>query len=296
MHSNSTSTRARASWLPLALLALSCTKFASELDQLDTAGGALEGEPSLDPSGGDWSCLPGGNGPALSGAAGTGANATAAVEMPPAARAPLTYSFSVVDFVSAAAVERVRVRACFRPDVRCESPASAEVEPGSDGRVQVTTFGGFNGYLEILGEGMLPQLLFFAAPWSPVLLAQSQRQSVQLLPVRVLSALGDSARLPLDPQSGVIAVTAYDCAGSAAAGVRLEIDTGSVPYAFVDDLPVANQDSTSEQGLAGFVNVPPGVVVVSGFPHGRAQAVSVESLLVRTGWLSSVSLQPGSAP
>jgi hypothetical protein len=295
MHSNSTSTLARASWFWLALLALSCTKFASELDQLDTAGGALEGAPSLEPSGGDWSCLPGGNGPALSGAAGTGANAPAVVEMA-AARAPLTYSFSVVDFVSAAPVERVRVRACFRPDVRCESPASAEVGPGSDGRVQVTTFGGFNGYLELVGEGMLPQLLFFSAPWSPVFLAQPQRQTVQLLPARALLALGDSARLPLDPESGVIAVTAYDCAGSAAAGVRLEIDTGSVPYAFVDDLPVANQDSTSEQGLAGFVNVPPGVVVVSGFPHGRAETVSVESLLVRTGWLSSASLQPGSAP
>jgi hypothetical protein len=75
--------------------------------------------------------------------------------------------------------------------------------------------------------------------------------------------------------------------------VRLQLDTGAIPYAFVDQLPVANQDVTSEQGLAGFVNVPPGVVVVSSFAQGQPQALNVESLLVRSGWLSSMSLLPG---
>ena len=278
---------------PLALLALSCTKFASELDQLDSEGAALQ-PARLDPNGGDWSCVPGAGAPVAATAVGSAATVVSAASAPAAAlatRAPLTHSFSLIDFVTAAPIKDVRVKACFRADVDCGSPASEQV-PDRDGIVHVTAYVGFNGYLEIISTGMLPELLFFGAPWSAEYLVQLERTPVRLLPAPALQALGETARLPLDPDSGVIGLYAYDCAGLAAPGVRLEIDTGAVPYAFVDDLPVANQDVTSTQGLAGFVNVAPGVVVVRAFPRGETEALTVESLLVRSGWLSTVSLLP----
>jgi hypothetical protein len=140
---------------------------------------------------------------------------------------------------------------------------------------------------------MLPTLLFFSAPWSSQLLAQLERMPVRLLPLPSLQALGNTAHVQLDPSGGVVGVYTYDCAGTAAPGVRLELDPGAVPFAFVDELPVVDQDVTSEQGLAGFVNVPAGVVAVSSFAAGQPEVLSVESLLVRSGWLSSMSLLPG---
>jgi hypothetical protein len=255
---------------------LACTKFASEFDTLP--GESEETRVSaLETGRGDWSCV--------SDAASLGGDASAAV--------PLTYAFSAADFVTGVVISDVQVRACFRPDVGCESPATAYLAPESDGKVRVKLYSGFNGYLEVTSEGMLPVLLFFAAEWSAEFLAALEQTPLQLLPVPALQALGDSARVQLDPGGGVLGVNAFDCAGSAASGVRLEVDSKAVPYAFVNDLPVLNQDVTSEQGLAGFVNVSPGVVVLRGFPQGTTSPLTVETLLVRGGWLTSVSLLPG---
>jgi hypothetical protein len=269
--------------VPLA----SCVRFASELDVLESERSGLGSAPAA--AGRDWSCAAG------EGAAATPGSGLASAADEPAPGSPLSWRLSAVDFVTAAPVEALRVRACYRADVDCASPLGDPPEPDDEGRVQISADPGFNGYLEIEAPGMVPTLLFFSAPWSSQLLQQLERKPLPLLPLPSLQALGSTARLQLDPASGVLGLYAYDCAGSAAPGVRLELGTGAVPYAFVDDLPVVNQDVTSEQGLAGFVNVPPGVVVVSSFVDGQPEPMSVESLLVRSGWLSSMSLLPASA-
>ncbi|MET0413936.1 MAG: hypothetical protein ABW217_21685, partial [Polyangiaceae bacterium] len=77
------------------------------------------------------------------------------------------------------------------------------------------------------------------------------------------------------------------------AGVRLAIDsTSAVPYAFVDDLPVVGRDVTSESGIVGFVNVQPGILVVTAFPGGEEQALRVDTMIVRSAWLTVGRLIP----
>jgi hypothetical protein len=267
-----------ACWL--ALTTLSCTQFASEFDSLPGEAGDETRVAALEAGGGDWSCV---------------ADAAPSAADPSATPAPLTHAFFVENFVTGARITNVQVRACFRPDVGCDSPATGYLTPGSDGKLRVTLYAGFNGYLEVTSEGMLPVLSFFAAPWSADLLAELGQIPMQLLPVPALLALGDSARVQLDPSGGVIGINTYDCAGSAASGVRLEADARAVPYAFVNDLPVLNQDVTGDQGLAGFVNVSPGVVVLRAFPQSSTSPLTVETLLVRGGWLSNVSVLPGFA-
>jgi hypothetical protein len=271
----------RAPWLGFGLVLplASCIRFASELDVSVSERSGLEAAPPA-LAGKDWSCAPGASSPQPLGSVAPGEGS------------PLRLALSAVDFVTAAPVRGLRVRACFRADVECANPLSDQLAPADDGRIQVSADPGFNGYLELQAEGMLPTLLFFSAPWSSELLAQLQRTPVRLLPLPTLQALGNTARIQLDPAGGVLGVYAYDCGGSAAPGVRLELDVAAVPYTFVNELPVVDQDVTSEQGLAGFVNVPPGVVVVSSFAEGQPEALSVESLLVRGGWLSSMSLLP----
>ncbi|HKO89691.1 MAG TPA: hypothetical protein VJU61_00970 [Polyangiaceae bacterium] len=260
----------------LALASLGCTEFASEFDTLPAEAGEETRVVNLETPG-DWSCA--------SDARPLGSASSASV--------PLTYAFSPVDFVTGAAVSNVRVRACFRPDVGCDSPETPYLAPESDGKVRVPLYSGFNGYLEVTSDGMLPVLLFFASEWSVEFLAALDQAPLQLLPVPALQALGDSARVQLDPGGGVLGINTFDCVGASASGVRLEVDSRAVPYAFVNDLPVLNQDVTSEQGLAGFVNVSPGVVVLRGFSPGSSSPLTVETLLVRSAWLTSVSLLPG---
>lgn len=287
------SPRAAGSWtwlasggLLAAALSSSCVKFASELDTVAPAvasgtEGAAEGAGSLANDDGvvglgrDWSCAPGN------------------LAQPAAAegQAPLTYVFELEHFITGQPIDGARVRACFRADVSCANPLSDTLVNASDGPAQVTAFEGFSGYLEITAAGMLPYLVFFK-PWSAALLAELEAQPLRLLPEAALQALGSTANVPLDPAAGVVAVATLDCAGANAGGVRLELDRGAIPYAFVDDLPVINRDSTSSQGLAGFVNVPPGIVVVTGYRSGASEPVGVESMLVRPGWVSSSFLLP----
>jgi hypothetical protein len=274
----------KAEWLvcpALAAAALtSCTRFASEFD---AAAGAAAGDReevvnNLAAGGVDWACVEEG---------GT------ALGLPENRQRPLTYALRANDFITNTPLPTLQVRACFRSDVACSSPATPFISTGADGVASVTLFEGFNGFLEIRSEGMLPSLVFFADTWSAELLRALERVPVALLPIPALVALSESARVPLDQSGGVISVNAYDCDGSSASGVRLETNTAAVPYSFVDGLPVAYQDVTSEQGLAGFVNVPPGVVVVTAFPEDGTRAMSIDTFLVRAGWMTNQSLIPG---
>lgn len=264
-----------------------CVKFASELDTVPPAAAgatdgvaqesvnslmAGDGAPAV---GRDWSCAVGGA-------------ASADVDD---SQAPLSYVFDLEHFITGQPLDGARIRTCFRVDVSCDNPLSETVVNGSTSRGEVTAYEGFNGYLEITAAGMLPYLVFFG-PWSPALLAELESVPLRVLPEAALQALGSTANVPLDPGAGVVAIATLDCAGASAGGVRLELDRGAIPYAFVDDLPVINRDSTSSQGLAGFVNVPPGIVVVTGYRDGASEPVGVESMLVRPGWVSNTFLLP----
>jgi hypothetical protein len=271
----------RWSSLTLAALALtSCTKFASEFDLPEGAelGDEQELVNGLTPGGMDWTCVENG-GPALA--------------LPENRQRPLTYALRANDFITNTPVVALRVRACFRSDVACSDPATPYISAGADGVVSVPLFEGFNGFLELTSDGMLPSMVFFADTWSAELLRALEQVPVALLPIPALLALGESARVPVDPTGGVISINTYDCGGLLASGVRLETNTQAVPYSFVNGLPVAYQNVTSEQGLAGFVNVPPGIVVVTAFPDDGARSMSIDTFLVRAGWGTNQSLIPG---
>jgi hypothetical protein len=267
----------RASVLASALVASSCTKFASELDT--PRGEVAPNSQGVVGAGGDadWSCL-------------TDQRPRSGIAMNPAR--PLTYAMQVINLISEAPLQEVQARACFRGDVRCANPVTPPVSAVSDGTLLVTVYEGFDGYLEITSPGMVSTLLFFPDPWSAELLTALEQLPVSALPSAVLPGLAESARVQIDPGAGIVAMSSYDCIGPGASGVRFEIDTPGVPFVFVDRLPVAYRDVTSADGNAGFVNVPPGIVAVSAFPAEDMGEASVDTLLVRTGWVTSGRLLP----
>jgi hypothetical protein len=261
----------------LSCLLPACTKFASEEDRPE---GEEELAGQLTPSALDWSCVPRSTVPPI----------------PVNMDRPITYSLIIGNFVTSAALPNAQVRACFTGDVTCSSPATSMLTTNAQGAVQVTLFEGFSGYLEITAEGMLPTLAFFPANWSADLIAQMEQPPVGLLPALALMGLAASARIQIDATSGLVSLYTYDCGGPFAAGVRLETDSdAAVPYAFVSGLPVIGQDVTSEGGIVGFVNVQPGIVVVRAYPDDGMQALSVDTMLVRPGWLSIGRMIPSFA-
>lgn len=87
-------------------------------------------------------------------------------------------------------------------------------------------------------------------------------------------------------------LTVFDCAGSAAAGVRVELDTPAVPFAIIDGLPITNQRTTTSYATVGFFNVGPGVSVVSGYRADTGDIVGRDAIPVRAGWDTLVTMMP----
>jgi hypothetical protein len=258
-----------------------CTKFASELDALE-ASDTLETLPALGSSAADWSCA---------------SEASVSSPLSENLQRPLTFSLRVADFISGSPVTGLEVRACFRSDLGCTRPATAPVNDDADGVVSVPLYEGFNGYLEIRSDGMQPTMLFFADVWSAELLRLIAQVPITMLPVTMLPTstlleFNDGLAPPGDPTGGLVTLVTFDCNGPYAAGVRLEIDPTAVPFVFVDDLPVVNQNVTTAEGRGGFASVSPGVVVVTAYPDDGERAISVDSFLVRSGWVTMQDLIP----
>lgn len=249
-----------------------CAKFASELDTPTDSPGVQTLE--LDP--GDWSCV--------SDEAGSPA-------MNPNGP-PLDFPVDVRDYFTGATPPNLRVRACFRPDVACIQPATDWLTPDETGMVTLPLSEGFSGYLEITGENEIPTLYVLPAALTPELVQALQSVTISLLSLDALLAFGEVSQLELDPGAGLLSMNTFDCAGSIAPGVRLELNAAAVPFAFIRGLPEAGEDTTTDDGAAGFANVLPGLVVVRGFLAGTTEQLGLETVLVRAGWVSISNLMP----
>ena len=249
-----------------------CTKFASELD----APADGPGTRTLELGPGDWSCV--------SEEAGNPVMDPDGV--------PLDYHIEARDYLTGLVPTSLRVRACFRPDLPCRVPATDWLAPDATGLVTLPLYEGFSGYLEITGDDEVPTLLVFPAALTPELVRSLEAVPLSLLPPAALLAFGEAAKLALDPGAGVVSINSFDCVGPAAPGVRLELSASAVPFSFVDGLPIAFEDTTTDDGAAGFANVPPGLVVVKGFRDGTQDLIGLEAVQVRAGWVTVTALMP----
>lgn len=256
-----------------ALLAGSgCTPFASELDgEEDPAGMMTLG---LDPA--DFSCV-----------ARDAGNPVMNPNGP-----PLDFRVPIRDYITGTVPVNLRVRACYRPDVACMRPATDWRTPDDSSIVTLPLNEGFSGYLEMEADNEVSTLYVIPAPLTPELAQKLEGQTISLLAPAALQAFGATAMLDLSPENGVISINTHDCAGPAAAGVRLELNAAAVPFTFVDGLPIPFQDITTEDGAAGFANVAPGLLVVRGYRADTAELVGLETVLVRAGWVTVTALMP----
>jgi hypothetical protein len=254
------------------LLETGCTKFASDLDAIADSPDTQ----TLELGPGDWSCV--------SEAAGN------PVMNPNAA--PLDLPIQVRDYITGIVPTELRIRACFRADVACSQPATDWLEPDETGLFTLPLSEGFSGYLEITARDEIPALYVLPAPLTPELVQTLQSVAIALLPPDALLAFGQVSQLELDPGAGILSINTFDCTGPAAPGVRLELNAAAVPFSFIDGLPVAFEDTTTDDGTAGFANVVPGLAVVKGFRAASMDLVGVETVLVRAGWVSISNLMP----
>ncbi len=94
----------------------------------------------------------------------------------------------------------------------------------------------------------------------------------------------------------MVAITAFDCDGQLAPGVRVQITPAAVPFVLIAGLPVSQRDRTEADGFVGFVNVTAGVALVTATIVALDAALEPKTLPVRAGWTTQTILLPAPVP
>ncbi len=193
---------------------------------------------------------------------------------------------------------------CNKKDLSCTQPVRANVhdvngELTFDVPTKGTVGSGFDGYAEIVSSTALctsemfgeagallcslaagcdplsggpncyvptftPALVFFNPPVTADL---AKPVTVQLVPSAAVPMIIQALNRDFDTTTGNVFVTAIDCDGKPAAGVRLEMKQHQdrVTVLYIDDGVISDTATeTDASGLGGFLGVPSGFVVVSG--------------------------------
>lgn len=265
--------RSRSCWVSVVTLAWGmvwgCTPFEPGDDQL------AEEQASLLQA---WSCL-----------AESGELRATPVFSGDAPR--VVFSIQVIDLSSGQIYPDATVRACGLTDVNCEAPVSDTLPVDSQGWVDIPLFRDFVGYLEITSPQIVPAMFYLTEPVLPQMATEFPLTMVSLGSIGPLTQL---VGVQLEPGTGIFATRSFDCAGNTASGVTLLSEAEGVPWYFVDGLPSRMASATSADGIAGFVNVPPGLVLFETFAPNGASVGGRQSLVVRPNWLSTAFIRPQS--
>jgi hypothetical protein len=232
------------------------------------------------------------------------------VTWPEQAPDPLVDTETFANFANGQAIAGLSVDVCRRPDVECVSPL-ATVVTNAMGEASLPITNGFAGYLQLKTPpasfpGLMPTILPYIYPAGvdrsmknqlcggcvPVTIATT---SVLVASKSNVAALVAVASATLEPSRGLILAYVGDCDNQIAKGVQLEVeqaDERSSRYYFQDGLPNTAAKETTEGGLAGFVNVPPGVVSITSKLASTGQVIGTRTVLVRAGTLTVFFFPP----
>jgi hypothetical protein len=249
-----------------------CTELAPGSDTLLAAPAPLgaagtDAEPPVDPR---WGCL-----------------GKPAAPRAVALRPTVGFSLGLNDPVRQGTPPDASMRACNRFDIDCTAPVQGPATPAADGLMHLELPQGFAGFLEITSPAIIPALYFFSQP-----LQTDRQEEFIVVSFDTAVALAASGAVAIDPELGLIAVRTMDCQGVLGGGVEFSNQTGGVPFAFIDGLPAIGYTVSNREGLGGFVNVPPGLVILEGQEVSSGQVTGTVSVVVRKGWFSYGDLNP----
>jgi hypothetical protein len=264
-------TKARVAAAALTI-ASGCTSFDPPSDTL-TANEVNGLSPG--PSSPEWGCLD----PSVE---------RAAIPVFSESVARVIYSIQVVDLSTGQIYPDARVRACGVADINCENPVSDTLSVDSQGWVDVPLFRDFTGFLEVTSSEAVPYLFYLSEPLSESIV----EYPLTLISLASLGPLVQLVGVQQQPGTGVVAVRSFDCVGNTASGVVLSTEASGTPWYFIDGLPTGRGAATGTDGLAGMVNVVPGLAVVDVKAPTGLSIRGPQSVVVRPNWLSVVYVRP----
>jgi len=200
----------------------------------------------------------------------------------------------LVDLIGEQAIPGASAKTCPPLDIDCQSPHDEGISD-ADGLLKVNAHYGFRGYTLIEPPAefsdMAPAII-----WNnPPLYEETDEigEAVHLASEGDIAGAALLAGATLNPERGHVFGLTVDCMGITG-GVSLATDTVSpdtVGYYIVGSLPSKTATETDFNGNAGFINLPEGLVTISGAATGIGKYGEV-SVLVKAGHVTYVAVAP----
>jgi hypothetical protein len=190
------------------------------------------------------------------------------------------------------------LRVCLLSDAYCSSPLQEVTSPVRGAILMPLELPfGFHGYLRLDAPAYASAEYYLGGPMLGDSLGEPmvRGEPIAMLDFNDISSLFAAGGLTADPLLGMVVLRAVDCEGRRAPGVQLSVGAGDVPWVLVNGLPVFSEAprlSTDASGIAGFVNLPPGNLLIEGHITATGATYGTTALRVKAGTITMAEVRP----
>jgi len=208
------------------------------------------------------------------------------VEAPPTGQMD-TLTARFLDLLSNQPAQGITVKLCNKFDTPCSAPLATPT-PAPNGDVTVTLPSDVEAYLEVTGADYFQTLAFLDH------VAQDGNPVVLLVPKSAANFIAKDAGVTIDPTKGIILARTVDCTNAPTAGASVSIFPSDMETRFytINNSVTPNATQTDVAGNAGFVNVTPGSVTLTGTVGPSGKEYGKVQTLVRANAITAQVLRP----
>lgn len=211
-------------------------------------------------------------------------------EEPPEPLPPATYNvtFHAQSIANTMPIAGVPAKLCRKINPACPEPeATGVTDANGDVTFQIPSnlaaFVAFDKFDETLpqekwGDEWVPANYFINPNVTSDMTIAVQMATFQLL--NILTLLVEK---PQEPDRGTVLINVLSCTGAGAPGVVYKADRAddlTIPFYVEGSVPNALRTSTNTDGFGGFINLPPGIVAVSGEVEENGRLIDTTSVTV----------------
>ena len=191
------------------------------------------------------------------------------------------------DLITNEAPKGLTLKLCNKYDVPCQSPLDTPTLE-ADGTLTVSLPTEIEAYIDITSPDYEPTIAFLDHG------VQNDNSAVQLVPIGLAEILAQNAGVQVDKTKGIILLRTADCTGGATAGASVTIFPNHEETRFytIQNSVTADASQTDSGGNAGFVNVTPGTVDITGTIGPTGPAYGSVKTLVRAGTMTYQIVPP----
>lgn len=199
-----------------------------------------------------------------------------------------TLTVRLLDLITNQPAMGLTIKHCNKYDAPCATPIGMPQMDPTTGGVTVTVPSDVESYLDLQGGDYYPTIAVFDH------LAESKNDVVLVVPKAAAASLAQTAGVTIDDTKGLLLVRTTDCtlAPTGGASVTIFPSTDATGFYTVNSTTNPNATQTDASGNAGYVNVEPGSVTITGTVGPMGQEFGKASALMRAGTITAQILRP----